>query len=122
MVIMIILAIGYGFFLSWYLTKQIQQEETNTQSVLDVVLLFLSTEEKKVLLHLLENDGVSTQAEIARLEKYGAVKALRLVQKMTEKRLVKIVSRGKMREIRLRDEIFTVLQKEIGKIRKSCEF
>ena len=43
-----------------------------------------------MLFHLLERDGKSTQAEIARIEDFGNVKAMRLVNKMQEKQLIDV--------------------------------
>ena len=110
MVITIFLSIGYGFFLSRIGKKQLDEEEENTQDVLKIVLNFLGSEERVVIKHLLTNNGESTQAKIAHINNMGNVKALRTVQKMNDKELVKIQKEGKVRRIILDPKIKQLLQ------------
>lgn len=109
MVVAIIISIGYGFFWSKYLLGEIKKEETNTQSLFDIILGFLGVDEKEVLKHLVEENGKSTQAKIAHIKNMGAVKALRTVQKMKEKNLVDVEARGKVRIIILKEKIYDLL-------------
>ena len=110
MLITIFLSIGYGFSWSYFLQKQILQEQNTSKTILEIVISFLSIEESDVLKHLVENKGKSSQSKIAHIGEMGAVKALRTVQKMKEKRIVSIQKEGKMRLIKLNNEILELLE------------
>ncbi|MFT4325941.1 MAG: hypothetical protein ACMXYK_00380 [Candidatus Woesearchaeota archaeon] len=110
MIVNMIVLILFGFFWASHVYKQISVEKKNTKDIFDIVLQFLSSEEKLVLEHLVSNNFESTQAKIAHLEKMGAVKALRTVQKMEEKRLVTIHKEGKLRRIVLEENIRQLLE------------
>jgi len=112
MVVAIIISIGYGFFWSKYLLGEIKKEETNSKSLFEIILSFLGEDEKKVLKHLVEEEGRSTQSKIAHLSNMGGVKALRTVQKMSQKNLIAVEARGKVRIITLKPKIYDLLINE----------
>lgn len=101
----ICIAIGYGFFWSTYLQQQIKKKQTDISQLINLVKQFLSPEEKIVIEHLISNNGKSTQAEIARLDNMGRVKALRTCQKLQDRNLITITAHGKMRKIKLTTNI-----------------
>jgi predicted transcriptional regulator len=109
MIISMFILLGYGFFWSSMLQKQIKEQKEDTKDVFSIVMSFLSKEEKTVLHHLVKEQGESTQAKIAHLDDMGAVKALRTVQKMQEKKLLQIKKEGKVRRIHLDEKIIELL-------------
>lgn len=74
-------------------------------------MLFLNKEEKEIIKYLVEKKGETTQAEISRLPGLNRVKAYRSVQKMQQKKLIEVVSHGKVRKIKLRKDILCILKK-----------
>lgn len=110
MIIAMVITLAYGFFWSTTLHNQIKEQQKDTADIFSIVLDFLSPEEKLVLKHLVRNNSESTQAKIAHLDDMGAVKALRTVQKMQEKKLLSIEKEGKIRRIILKDNIQNLLE------------
>ena len=109
MVILIIIAIALGFLWSDILYSEIEKKKKTTMSILDVVLVFLNQEEKQIINFLVENKGITTQAEITRLPNMNRVKAFRSLQKMQEKKLIEIVAHGKIRKVQLKQNILETL-------------
>lgn len=106
---LMLLSIAFGFFLSYLSSYEIQRKEQASRNVLDTVLLFLNSEEKGILHFLVEKEGRATQAEISRLPEMNRVKAFRTVQKMVEKNLVDVDAHGKVRNVKLRESIYQLL-------------
>lgn len=61
----------------------------------------LSSEERHILNHLIEEKGKSTQSEIAKLSGMNNVRAYRVVQRLQAKSIVLISSQGKIRNVEL---------------------
>ena len=110
MLLTILLSIAYGFYLSRISKKQLHKEEETTKDILKIVINFLGQDEKKVLSHLLHNDGISTQSKIAHVDNMGNVKSLRTVKRMSEKGIISIIKEGKVRRVIL-DKKITILLK-----------
>ena len=109
MFILIIIAAAVGFSLSSMLYGQVRKKEEHTKSTLETVLLFLGDEEKDIINYLVEKKGSATQADISRLPKMNRVKAFRSLQKMKDKKLIDIAAYGKLRKVRLKDNILSTL-------------
>ncbi len=109
MVGLVLVSIVFGFASSRFLYARLQESRRASRGMLDVVLLFLSAEERTVVNYLVERGGETTQAEISRLPRMTRVKAHRSLQKMQEKRIVDLVPHGKMRRVVLKEGIRGVL-------------
>ena len=105
MIITMIVFIGYGFFWSRFVLTLYQQEERKSHHMFDIVKKFLSKDEHRVLQYLVDNGGRGTQADIARIDLMGAVKALRTVQKLEQKGIVDVQREGKMRKVVVHQDI-----------------
>jgi len=77
--------------------------------MLDMILVFLSKEEREIINFLVEKNGTSTQADISRLPGMNRVKAHRSMQKMQEKNLLDITAHGKVRNVALKQNIMNTL-------------
>ena len=110
MVLSILIAIAYGFLWSKISYGEIVQQRKFSRSLLDTVMIFLNTEEKQIVKHLVEHKGSSTQADISRLQGMNNVKAYRCVKKMQERRLIDIIPHGKQRRIVLMENIHNLLE------------
>lgn len=111
MLITISIALVYGFFIAFLLFKQVEKEQQVTGNMLELVMNFLSAEEKMVIKHLIECSGKSNQAAISRIGKMGGVKALRTVQKMQQKNIIMVTKQGKMRIVELQADLQRLLMK-----------
>ena len=109
LVVLMVIAVALGFLWSNILYTEIEKKKKDTLGILDVVLLFLSQEERQILNFLVEHNGITTQAEITRLPNMNRVKAFRSLQKMQEKRLVDIIAHGKIRKVQLKPNILETL-------------
>lgn len=108
----VLIAVIFGFVSSKLFYAEILKEKQETRSILGIVLLFLSREERAIINLLVQNKGYTSQAEIARLPNMSRVKAHRSLQKMEEKQLIDIVPHGKIRKIHLKQNIVEMLSEQ----------
>jgi uncharacterized membrane protein len=106
---LVIISLVFGFVSSQMFYTEIQRKKRESKSMLAVVLLFLSREEREIVNFLVESNGVTTQAEIARLPHMNRVKAHRSLQKMQEKQIIELVPHGKIRKVHLKENILQLL-------------
>lgn len=110
MILMVALSVAFGFVWSVILYKEIQYQSNTSKNMLDVVLKFLGTEERKILNFLVEGEGRSTQSDISRLPGLNKVRAHRCLNKMREKDILEIIPHGKVRIIKLKKDIFDTIR------------
>jgi|GEM_PF-1444089 len=109
MAILVLLSIGFGYFWAFSLYKEIETRDKTSKNMIDVILLFLGIEEKKILKHLVSKKGTTTQADISRIEGMNKVKAHRSLQKLQDKQILIITPHGKVRNIQLKEDILDIL-------------
>lgn len=109
MVGLLIISIVFGFASAQFFYAEIQRKKQDSKSILAVVLLFLSREEREIVNFLVERKGTTTQAEIARLPHMNRVRAYRSLQKMQEKQIIELVPHGKIRRVHLKENILQLL-------------
>jgi uncharacterized membrane protein len=114
---LIIISLLLGFLTSQFLYEEVQRKKRDTKDIHEVVLLFLSREEREIVNYLVEHNGETTQAEIARLPHMNRVKAHRSLQKMQERQLLEVVPHGKIRRIILRKNILELLHEDGNGVR-----
>jgi uncharacterized membrane protein len=119
MAALVVVAVAFGFALAQRFYRAYEKEREGSQDILRIALLFLSTEEKAIVQHLVTNGGSTNQAEIARLPGMNRVKAHRSLQKMQERRLIELIPHGKMRKVRLKETLRELLA-ESGKLEKQA--
>ncbi|MBI5223915.1 winged helix-turn-helix transcriptional regulator [Candidatus Micrarchaeota archaeon] len=117
MVMMAILGVSTGFFVYRTLNAKIEKQQKVIQSNMELIMRFLSAEEREILNLLNEKQGRTTQSEIAKLPGMSRLKAHRLIKKMEERRLIHIEKYGKINMIRIVDE----LQDNSGGLKASVE-
>jgi len=111
MILMVVFSVLFGYFWSQNLYNKIDKEQATSKSIMDVVIHFLSNDEQKIVQHIVELDGKTTQAEIARINNIGKVRAFRAVQKMQEKGIIEVVPHGKVRRVLLKEDIVEILKR-----------
>jgi len=109
MFVMVVLAITLGYVWSKIAQSHIMQARQGSYNLLNALFLFLNRDEKEIIHFLVKNNGVANQSEISRLEGMNRVKTHRGLKRMQEKNLIEIVTQGKIRKIRLKENIFDIL-------------
>ena len=74
-----------------------------------MLLIFLNNDEREIINLLVKQNGTANQADISRLQGMNRVKAFRSLQKMQDKKLIDIISHGKVRRVTLKDNILHLL-------------
>lgn len=109
---LILLSAILGYLPSAITYRHLAKTKKESQKLLDTVFLFLNPEEREVINHLVQQNGLSSQAEISRLPGMSRVKAFRSLKKMHEKNLLDIAVHGKIRKVALKENILRMLKEE----------
>jgi len=112
MLVLAFVSVAFGFYWATLSTTEIQRKDKQTRNILDVVMLFLSHDEKKIIDFLVKNKGTTTQAEISRIDAMGRVRAYRSLKKLSDKNIIQISPHGKIRKISLQEPILNLLLNE----------
>jgi uncharacterized membrane protein len=108
MIVLAIVSVLFGFVWAGISYSEIEKKTKESRDMLNVVLQFLSKEERDIINLVIEKKGDTTQAEVSRLQNMDRVKAYRSLQKMQAKGLIDIEPHGKVRKIRLKENILDV--------------
>ncbi len=107
---LVIISASFGFFWAHILYKQVENTSKTSNTAVNLVLEFLSKEEKNIVNYLIRKEGRAKQSELSKIEGMNKVKVHRTLQKMKEKNLVMISSEGKVRKVSFRKEIYDMIK------------
>lgn len=99
------LALVVGAATYYYMVGKVESKEQFLKKNTDIILKFLSPEEKKLVNLLVENNGKILQAEATRLPGMNKVKSHRVVQKLLDKGVLEKERIGKTNVIKFSGEI-----------------
>jgi uncharacterized membrane protein len=105
MVLMGIFGLGSGLMVYNLLNSQIEKQKHVVKTNMDIIMKFLTTEDREVIRLLIEKEGMTTQSEIARLPGMSRLKAHRIVKKLEDRGIVHVEKYGKINMIRMVDEL-----------------
>lgn len=95
MLVLIFIAIGFGFFWASSLQGELRREQRESQKLLSLISDLLHPDEQLVLRLLVEAGGKLSQSELSRHERLTRVKAHRIVRALSERGVVHAEKRGK---------------------------
>ncbi len=105
MVLMGVFGLGSGLIVYSLLNAQLEKQKQVVKTNLDIIMKFLSPEDREVLRLLLDKEGMTTQSEIARLPGMSRLKAHRIVKKLEGRGIVHVEKYGKINMVRMVDEL-----------------
>ncbi|MFH0885374.1 MAG: helix-turn-helix domain-containing protein [Candidatus Micrarchaeota archaeon] len=105
MVVMGVFGVLSGLIVYSLLNATIEKQKQVVKTNMDIIMKFLSPEDREVVLLLLEKEGMTTQSEIARLPGMSRLKAHRVVKKLEDRGIVHVEKYGKINMIRVVDEL-----------------
>jgi hypothetical protein len=103
------LGVAVGASTFYFMSQKVEHTHVAAQKTGEIVLRFLSADERKVIKRLVEEHGKATQAELTRMEGLNKVKVHRILAKLAEKEIVILESYGKTNAVRLKPEIYDAL-------------
>ncbi len=105
MVLMGVFGVFSGLVVYSIMNATIEKQKKAVKTNIDIIMKFLTPEDREIVNLLLEKDGRSTQSEIARLPGMTRLKAHRIVKKLEERGIVHVEKYGKINMIRVVDEL-----------------
>ncbi len=111
MIITSLLGIVVGAGVYYLLKEEVAQKVVLAEGSANLLLKFLSEDEREIIQMMAEREGMTTQAEISKLPGMTRLKAHRIVEKMEKKGLIFVEKYGKVNMLRLANELKEVLKK-----------
>ena len=105
MVLMGFFGLGSGLVLYKILDMTLEKQKSLLKTNIQIIMKFLSPEDRGVVSLLLSKDGMTTQSEISKLPGMSRLKAHRLVKRLGDRGIIHIEKYGKMNMIRMIDEL-----------------
>jgi len=109
MIASIFVALVFGFVWSQVLASELKKQRKESKEYLNAALQFMEPAERQVVEFLIKKNGLATQADVSRLQNMSRVRAHRVVQDLQSRNLIDIVPHGKVRELRLKQNIIELL-------------
>jgi len=103
--VIVCIAVIVGAVTYYFMAGKVQTKENNLKKNTEVLLKFLSSDEKKLVNALIENNGKVLQAEVTRLPGMNKVKTHRVTQKLIERGVIEKSSLGKTNVVQFTKEI-----------------
>ena len=105
MVVMGVFGVLSGLIVYSLMNATIEKQKQTVKTNMDIIMKFLTPEDREVVRLLLEKEGMTTQSEIARLPGMSRLKAHRIVKKLEGRGIVHVEKYGKINMIRVVDEL-----------------
>ena len=105
MVLMGLFGVGSGVLVYSLMNRTIEEGQKILKINTEIIMKFLSNEDKEVMKLLLEKGGMTTQSEIAKANNMSRLRAHRAVRKLEERGIIHVEKHGKINMVRLVDEL-----------------
>ena len=100
-----------GIIVYYLLYEQINKQERSLQLNAKIILRFLTSPERKIIKHLIENKGRSNQFELSHLQGLNKFRTHRIINNLEEKGILIKKKIGKVNKIILKKDIYEFLEK-----------
>lgn len=87
------------------LNSTLETQKRVVKANIDIIMKFLSPQDREIVALLLQKDGLTTQSEISKLPGMSRLKAHRIIKKLEDSRIVHVQKYGKINMIRIVDEL-----------------
>ena len=109
------LGIVVGASAYFLMSERVQTAARESVGNAELLLSFLSSDEREVVQLLLASEGHTTQAEVSRLENMTRLRAHRVVLRLVDKKIVRVEKLGKTNQLWLAKSIYEALSAEGNK-------
>ncbi len=103
--IILVLSFFTSTFTYTFMSDKVEKKENLVKNNMELVMKFLSQDERKVVERLLNEEGGVTQSEITRLFNENKLKSHRVVKKLISKEIVSSQRFGKTNLLKLNSDI-----------------
>lgn len=110
MVLVAVLGIVVGASMYFLMHEQVEVKSQEAAVNAQLLLTFLSNEERMVVELLMKSEGHTTQAQASKLEGMTRLKAHRTVLRLADKKIVRIEKLGKTNQLWLAGSIYDALR------------
>ncbi len=121
MLLMSLLGLAVGASITYLLYERIETQEKESGITAELLLKFLTSEEKKIVLYLAKSGGSAYQSEISRLESFTRLRAHRAIARLVSKEIISIDKIGKTNKLLLSKPLASALEakaEEISRLEK----
>lgn len=94
------------------MSEKVEAKQAESRITVDMLLSFLSSDERKAVTFIADNNGLALQSELSRLPGMSRLKAHRVVQRLSQKEIISAERHGKINKLRLSPAVFEALKKK----------
>jgi uncharacterized membrane protein len=103
--VFILAGIVIGAVIFFFMASKLDNKQKDIQRVTETLVQFLNKDEKTVVKKILENNGKIFQSEISRIEGIGKLKSHRILQRLSDRKVIEIEGHGKTNIVKLAKNI-----------------
>ena len=105
MVLMGVFGVCSGLVVYNLMNATLEKQKKMVKTNVDIIMKFLSPDDREIVTLLLTKDGMTTQSEIAKLPGMSRLKAHRTIKKLEDRGILYVEKYGKINMIRIVDEL-----------------
>ncbi|VVC01133.1 Uncharacterised protein [uncultured archaeon] len=109
MIVVSFLGIAVGAAMYFLMAERVEVKQREAAGNAQLLLSFLSADERAVVEFLLKSEGHTTQAQVSRLDDMTRLRAHRVVLRLVEKKIVRVEKLGKTNQLWLAKSIYEAL-------------
>jgi len=93
--------IAIGAVLFFFMSSKLEDKQKEIKKITETIVQFLNKDEKTIVQKIFENNGKVFQSDISRIEGIGKLKSHRILQKLSDRRVIEIEKYGKTNIVKL---------------------
>ncbi|MFH1588385.1 MAG: super-infection exclusion protein B [Candidatus Diapherotrites archaeon] len=94
-----------GAVVFFFMTSKLENKQKEMEKTVNALIQFLNKDEKRVVEKILESNGKIMQSEISRIEGIGKLKSHRILQRLSDRKVIEIERHGKTNIVKLSKNI-----------------
>ena len=103
--VFVLAGIVIGAVIFFFMSSKLDNKQKDIQRVTETLVQFLNQDEKIIVEKILENNGKIFQSEISRIEGIGKLKSHRVLQRLSDRKVIEIEAHGKTNIVKLAKNI-----------------
>jgi flagellar motor component MotA len=103
--VFVLAGIVIGAVIFFFMSSKLDNKQKEINKVTETLAQFLNRDEKTVVQKILENNGKVYQSEISRIEGIGKLKSHRILQRLSDRKVIEVEKNGKTNIVKLAKNI-----------------
>lgn len=103
--IIVVVSVIIGAFVYYLMAQKVESKQKSLTANTEIILKLLNSDERKIIDRLIREKGKVFQSELSRIEGIGKLKSHRILQRLSDRKVIEIEPHGKTNIIRFTKEL-----------------